>query len=136
MNKITLITLFLAVALISSCKEEEPTVESQLVGVWTGDEFHVNGDLSQFNDLFKAFKLSFEQGGTGVENSFGTIPFAWTYDDTSKKLTITKEEVDLGGITYDLVIVADITKLDETNLWFSYSDSVGDVIEERYLKSN
>ena len=48
MNKITLITLFLAaVALMSSCKEEEPTVEAQLIGVWTGDEYYIDGVLEE-----------------------------------------------------------------------------------------
>jgi len=138
MNKLTLIALFFAAAFISSCKEEEPTVEAQLIGVWNLNEYYVDGELDvELLDLM-TMNYEFLAGGTGKKtiNDLFVQPCKWSYDDTNKKLTLMIEDLAIeGGTVLGDTIVADITKLDETNLWLSH-DEDGLAIGERYLKSN
>ena len=138
MNNYKLVMLFLALAFISSCSKEEPAVESLLIGTWNGDEFYEDGVISDMNAIFKGFTSEFLADGTGEDITFmGPQPFTWSYDASTEKLTIITEEVildEIFSIAADTV-VANITKLDDTSLWYTHDDD-GVAIEERYLKSN
>ena len=138
---IQFIAFFAIVVVFSSCKEEEPappTIESQLIGVWTGDEFYEDGLLSEWNDVFKLSTIEFLENGTG--NSimlFGEQTTTWSYDATTKKLTIIYDEyIPEDGSIFSIsadTTVADITKIDDSNLWITSQDE-GVTIEERYVK--
>lgn len=133
--------LFMLVTVFTSCEKEEAnepaTIESQIIGLWTGSEFYEDGQLSEFNDFFLISTMEFKADGTGTSTSpFGAQPLTWSYDETNKKLRIETEAIDLGdGISIEASIIegAEITKIDGSNLWYSYSDE-GVTIEERYTK--
>lgn len=151
MRKISLVKFF-ALAAISmslvfatSCDKEDEsapvTIEAQLLGTWTGDEYYEDGQLSQYNDFFKISSIEFNEGGTGEEISlFGVQPLTWSYDDATEKLRIeteTVEDEDEDGITFSvegsIIEGAEITKIDASNLWFTHQDE-GVTVEQRYKK--
>jgi len=142
MNKFNLIkvfTLALVVVFLSSCKDDEvapASVESQLIGTWMGDEYYEDGELSDWNAIFKAYTIDFLEDGTGEELSvFGTQSLTWSYEATTEKLTIITADLDTGDglVILGDTIVADIVQLDDVSLWFKYNDGQMD-IEERYRK--
>lgn len=145
MKQLKLVPLAMLLSLFvvfTSCEKDEETtpvtVESQLIGNWSGSEFYEDGVLSPFNEFFKSgSSIEFKADGTGNSVSlFGTQALTWSYNETNNTLKIEMEALDLGeGLTLDASIIenAEITKIDASNLWYSYDDE-GVIIEERYTK--
>jgi len=125
----------------TSCKKDEDngpaTVESQIVGKWTGSEAYEDGALSDYNELFKMSTMEFKADGTGSSVSFmGTQAMKWSFDNSTQKLKIITEELVLSeGVTLDADTTENIaiTKIDASNLWLSYDDE-GTACEEKYTK--
>jgi len=141
--KLLQLVVFISVfAVFTSCEkddESEPkTIEAQLVGNWSGDEYYEDGQLSELNEFFKLMStIEFNEDGTGSTSSLlGSQPLTWSYDETTEKLRIETETVDMGeGVTIEGKIIegAEITKIDASNLWFTYQED-GITVEERYKK--
>ncbi len=142
LNVLQLVVIVSLIGVFSSCKKDNnndntPSVESQLVGKWTGDEYYEDGVLSDFNSFFQLGSIEFKADGTGTSTSFlGAQPFTWSYDAATEKLSMQMQAVDLGGgLSIDASVIegAEITKIDASSLWYTYkSDSL--TVEEHYKK--
>jgi len=144
MNKFRLIkvlTLAFTVVILSACNKTEEVIDqltgaTELLGIWTGSGYYWDGTYSDLYDVLPT-TYEYKVDGTGGINmsGIGTQPFTWTHDVATGKLTITKEAVDYGGgVTSPAdTIDAVITKLDATNLWYTYQES-GSTVEERFIK--
>ena len=135
-----LLAVSMVLVFTTACNKEdaEPTVESQLIGSWTADSYYYDGEFWEYYDIFPTVN-EYKEDGTGVSTitGLGEQQFTWSYDATTEKLTINMAFTDFGGgvTSQETTIVADITKLDATNLWYTYQDA-GVTAEERFVKAN
>ncbi|MDH5399300.1 MAG: hypothetical protein OEX02_14210 [Cyclobacteriaceae bacterium] len=135
-----LLAVSIVLVFTTACNKEdaEPTVESQLIGSWTADSYYYDGEFWEYYDIFPTVN-EYKEDGTGVSTitGLGEQQFTWSYDATTEKLTINMAFTDFGGgvTSQETTIVGDITKLDATNLWYTYQDA-GVTAEERFVKAN